>query len=515
MTNNKRILLNVVATYGRSLYALAIGLFCGRWALMALGHVDYGLMGVVGGLTAFIVFINNLLSMSVSRFYAFSVGQAVVAKNVEEGIEECRRWFSIALFVHMVIPFILLLIGYPIGEWAIRNFLVVPSDRIDACVSVFQFVCLSSFVSMVDVPFSAMYRAKQYIAELTIYTFITATVRVVVLYYMITHPGVWLVKFALWECMLSVAPNILIPIRALMVFPECRFRMRYCWDLTRFRELAAYAAWSAYGSLAMLMRSQGIAILVNKYFGPRVNAAMVVANTVNSQTTTLSGAMTGAFSPVITTACGAGDYVTMRKMAFCVCKFGMALSYIFLLPLALELPYVMKLWLKDPPAFSVGLCWIMLLITFLDKQTYGHMLAIMAYGKMAWFQVVVGTLNLMALPLAWLFVSNGANVYFVVWAMAITWALVVYGRLYFAKIYVDMKVGYWLWRIMLPIIGVVLVSMAVGWGVRGLFAESFKRICLTTFAVEAVFMPLLWAFVFEPDEKVFIKEKIFKRLRRS
>ena len=54
MTQNRRIVLNIVATYGRSLYALVIGLFCGRWALMALGEVDYGLMGVVGGLTAFI-----------------------------------------------------------------------------------------------------------------------------------------------------------------------------------------------------------------------------------------------------------------------------------------------------------------------------------------------------------------------------------------------------------------------------------------------------------------------------
>ena len=30
--------LKSVATYGRSLYALVIGLFCGRWALMALGE---------------------------------------------------------------------------------------------------------------------------------------------------------------------------------------------------------------------------------------------------------------------------------------------------------------------------------------------------------------------------------------------------------------------------------------------------------------------------------------------
>ena len=50
MTANRRIALNVVATYGRSLYAMVLGLFTARWALQALGQVDYGLYGVVGGL---------------------------------------------------------------------------------------------------------------------------------------------------------------------------------------------------------------------------------------------------------------------------------------------------------------------------------------------------------------------------------------------------------------------------------------------------------------------------------
>ena len=44
MTANRRIFLNIVATYGRSLHALVIGLFCGRWTLRTLGEADYGLM---------------------------------------------------------------------------------------------------------------------------------------------------------------------------------------------------------------------------------------------------------------------------------------------------------------------------------------------------------------------------------------------------------------------------------------------------------------------------------------
>ena len=46
---NRRIFLNIVATYGRSLYVLVWGLFISRWVLAALGNTDFvGLYGLVG-----------------------------------------------------------------------------------------------------------------------------------------------------------------------------------------------------------------------------------------------------------------------------------------------------------------------------------------------------------------------------------------------------------------------------------------------------------------------------------
>ena len=52
MSPNKRIFLNIVATYGRSLFALVCGLFISRWVLAALGKTDFGLYGVAGGMMA-------------------------------------------------------------------------------------------------------------------------------------------------------------------------------------------------------------------------------------------------------------------------------------------------------------------------------------------------------------------------------------------------------------------------------------------------------------------------------
>lgn len=51
MSPKRRILLNIATTYGRSLYALVIGLSISRWVLAAVGRCERGLYGAVGGMT--------------------------------------------------------------------------------------------------------------------------------------------------------------------------------------------------------------------------------------------------------------------------------------------------------------------------------------------------------------------------------------------------------------------------------------------------------------------------------
>lgn len=51
MLPNRRIFLNIIATYGRSLYALVCGVFVGRWVLAA-GKSEFGLCGVASGMMA-------------------------------------------------------------------------------------------------------------------------------------------------------------------------------------------------------------------------------------------------------------------------------------------------------------------------------------------------------------------------------------------------------------------------------------------------------------------------------
>ena len=514
MTANRRIFLNIVATYGRSLFALLCGLFTARWTLQSLGEVDYGLYGVVGGLTAFIAFFNGLLATAIGRFYAVSVGQSQAEGQAAMGLENCRQWFSIAVFIHTVIPLILMLIGYPLGEWAVRNWLTIPPDRIEACVWVFRCVCLSCFIGMVNVPFTAMYTAKQYIAELTIYSFVTTALNVGFLYYMVEHPDVWLTRLAVWAMCLSVVPQLIICLRAIKIFPECRFNLSLVWSAQKFKQLLYYAGWQCFGCLGSMLRGQGLAILVNKYFGPRVNSAMAIGNSVAAQAGTLSGSLIGAFQPAIANAYGAGDMERMRALAYRACKIGTLLLFLFMIPLAVELPEVLRIWLKDPPQYTAGLCWCVLAMVVIDKTAVGHMLAVNACGKIALYQAVLGGVLLLTLPLAWLAVALGGSVYAVGHAMVVTIMLCAWGRVWFARSLVGMSARYWLFRIFIPLAVVGAISGAVGLLPRLWMAASIWRIGVTGVVIEATLLPLAWCLLLDGEERYFVKTKATQLIQK-
>ena len=511
-----RIFLNIAATYGRSIYAVFCGVFISRWVLISLGKSDFGLYGVVGGITVFITFLNTLLSIATARFYAYAEGEKrrVSVTESTNGLEVCRQWFSTAVALHTVIPTLLMIAGYPLGLYAVENWLTIPTDRLIACRWVFRYACVSCFIGMVNVPFNAMYTAKQYIAELTIYSVVSTTANLLFVCYMVTHPGDWLTRYALWMCIVAVVPQLIICIRALKVFPECRFKMRYALDYDRIRKLSAFAFWQAFGGMGAICRGQGLQILINKYFDTAHNASMSIANQVATHSQTLSGAMQGAFAPAITTACGAGKNEEMRSLAYRACKFGLLFGLIFVVPLSLELRFILDLWLVDPPPGVVKLCWCMLIMLVIDKSASGHMLAVAAVGKVAAYQTFLGGSLILTLPLAWFLVERGCGFVAVGYSMISTMILCAWGRVWFARKLAGMSARYWFFKILLPSFLVCMTAFISGYVVRFAMQTSIYRLCITTLVCEITLFPLAWMFVLDVSERQFTREKICLFLQR-
>ena len=505
VNEKKKIAINVLATYTRSVIVLFVGLLSSRWLLMALGESDYGLFGLVGGLTVFISFINTLMSSAVGRFYAYAEGERLA--GVSDAEKKITEWFNTALSIHFILPTILLIIGYPVGEYAIRNWLTIPDNRIVPCVWVFRFSCLACYAGMVSVPFSAMFIAKQRIAEYTFYISFVPIITIIYVYHMTLHQEDWLVRYACFSSCLTIGIQLLICIRALQTFSECKIRKKLFLNKERLKSLSNFAGWQCFGNLGAIIRVQGMAVLGNIQYGPEINASLTIANKVSAQTDFLSAGLKTAFAPAITNAYGAKQFDKMRQYTTETNKIGTLLILLLALPLSLEIHKIFELWLKEPPRYSETICLFIITSLVIDKTTSGHMLAVNASGKIALYQGVLGSFLILALPLAYGLMKMGFSVLSIGYAIFISTLFCAWGRVFFAQKILNMPLKQWIMGVLLPTGFVCLVSATIGYLPHFIMDASIIRVLLTTCISEILLISLSWIAVFDANEKKFLKEK--------
>lgn len=74
---NKSLAINTVILYVRLAVTAICGLFTTRFALEALGVVDYGLFSVIGSIISFIAIINTIMVSTSNRFIAVAIGKVI------------------------------------------------------------------------------------------------------------------------------------------------------------------------------------------------------------------------------------------------------------------------------------------------------------------------------------------------------------------------------------------------------------------------------------------------------
>jgi len=497
MKPSTRIILNTLATYGRSVLSIVLTLFSARWVLAALGQTDFGLYGVVGSLILLINVLNGGMSVGVARFYAFSIGEGHHLSD-EEAIENQKRWFNTALSIYLALPILFIILGWPIGEYAINHWLTIPAERVHASLWVFRIAMITTCVSLLSVPYTAMYNAHQYISELAFFGVLQSLGMLGLAWCLFYVKTDRLIAYALFVMTLNVGIKIAQIIRATSKFKACRIRTEYMLDRSYLSRLFNYVGWKTLGIGCVVLRGQGIPILVNLYFGPLINASYSISNRLSTQALSLSAAMIQAFQPALVSAEGKGDRNAMLKMAMQVCKFGSLLVLLFAIPLIIEIDALLVLWLESPPEYAGALC---------------H-----AHGKIARYELIQGTLLFSALPVTWLLFALGLGPASLGYALFGTMVLYCIGRLVFAGTLVQMPLSIWVRQVALPLLLLVSASAAAGLLIRHLYPEGFARICITTATCGLATASLGWTLLLDVDERRYVRQalaRIHARITRA
>lgn len=511
MSSTKKIILNVAATYARSILSFVFGLFTVRWILEALGHSDYGLYGLVGGIMTFLSMLNATQSASVARFYAYAIGKKSV--TIEESCnKELNRLFNAALAMHMALMAIIVIIGYPIGIYAINHWLDVPANRIEAAL----FVLKCSFVSLVATaivaPYTAMFVGYQLIRQLVLFSFVQVFGIVAVAYLLLRIDGDRLKWYAAMMLFLTIVVCLLHFIFATLRFRECRIRFRFMVDTTRICEILRFSTLKLMGDIAWCCLNAGNSFVTNLNFGTLGNAANGVATQLSTQAASLGVTLNNAFAPAITMEEGAGRRNEVIKMALQSCKFGSLLWMLVAVPLFVEVDNWLVIWLKNPPLGASILCRCFLVSVTITFLTKGLQLAIQAHGKIGRWQLFDSLSYIAGVPIAILLALMGYGLCSIGLANIAAMCLVAIFRLIFSRKLLGVSIRQWLKRVVAPLLLLGLGTYMIALSCAGVIGNGVSAIIVVTGLSTCSILVLGWLIAFTKEEKIYLKGVIRSRI---
>jgi len=244
-------------------------------------------------------------------------------------------------------------------------------------------------------------------------------------------------------------------------------------DKGLMKEMFGFAGWNFIGSSSALLRDQGGNILTNLFFGPSVNAARGIAMQVGTAATSFVNSFTTAVNPQITKCYANGEMNSAMKLVFQSAKFSFIILLFITLPIFISASYVLELWLKEVPDYTVVFVQLTLIFTLMEclaipLRTLSH-----ATGKIRDFQLVVGGIQMLNFPISYICLKFGLQPEYVfVIAIAIS-VLCEMGRLVMLKKMVGLPVGSFLKDIYFVSIIVAIISAIIPWFIRNFFSQNF------------------------------------------
>ena len=499
--NNKRIAKNTILLYIRMIFLLGVSFYTTRAVLQALGVIDLGIYNVVGGVVVMFSFLNGSLSSASSRFITFELGKG--------NKEEIQKTFNTIVTVHFVFGLILFLLAETFGLWFVLNKLVIPDDRMVAAFWVYQSAVISAVIVILSSPFNASIIAHEKMSAFAYISIYQALAKLSIVFILFAASLDKLILYAVLLLMVQISVIAIYVRYCRNHFEESNFRL--CWYKDRIKTIFSYAGWVMTGSLAYLSCTQGLNILLNIFFGPVVNAAQALATQLQGALNQFSTNFMMAVKPQITISYAQGNLSRMHALVLTSTKLGALLMLIILVPFFIETEFLLGIWLKDVPDYTVKFVRIMLCVGVIRAMMEPTMAAIHATGRIQKVEIVEMVCMLLLLPIAYMllkFYSISPELVLVLYLITELYTQIA--RVCVIYPVVGLRRRYYIINIILPIIlsgGIAIIFCYV---VKSNFTGDsiIYHLLMILFALFTV-VSTSWFFGLNAVEKSTIKEKIF------
>lgn len=397
VSNNKRIAKNTLLLYFRQILIMLVSLYTVRIVLKVLGAEDYGIYTVVAGVVTMFGFLSGAMATASQRYFSFDLGK--------KDNEHLKTTFSVTLQIYILIALIIIFLAETLGLWFVLNKLVIPEERLTAAVWIYHAAIISFLLTLITTPYMASLIAHENMNIYAYVSIIEAILKLVIVFLIQILPYDKLIVYAFFLTTVSFIITFIYRTYCQKKYQECKFQLIK--DKQLFKEIISYSGWNLFGNVATICKNQGVAIIMNIFFGPIINAAQGIANQISSVTSTFSNNFLQAVRPQIIKSYAGNNYEDMWKTTFLGCKISYFLVLLIVTALFSNIDHIFTLWLGDVPQYTSVFSQLTLIAILIQSISLPMATVNQATGKIAIYQTIIGIIVFLNLPISYLFLHLG------------------------------------------------------------------------------------------------------------
>lgn len=410
-SNSTRLVVNTSAQYARTIINLVLSLYSTRLILHALGIDDYGIFTVIAGVVSMLAFMTNAMVTTTQRFMSYH--------QTKSDLSVQQKIFGNSILMHILFSMVVLALLETIGMFLFDGLLNIPVIRLHSAKIVYQCAIAMILCSFITAPFKALLISHENLVYISVIDVCDGVFKVLIALFLTGIDYDKLIMYGYLMILIYLLNLLAFAIYDFRHYKECVVPRLHNFDKSYLKSMSSFVGWQLYSTGCVIGRTQGTAIILNRFYGPVINAAFGIALQVSGAISFVSSALVTAINPQIVKAEGNGNRTKMFELAEAASKFSFLLLAMIVIPVSFVLPELLKLWLGEVPEGSVLFCNVILYTALIDQITYGLISANQAIGNIGPYALTINTLKILTLPLLWALLWGGVKLEVSIWSYAL------------------------------------------------------------------------------------------------
>lgn len=506
-SNNKKIALNTLYMYLRMLIVMCISLYTSRVILQILGVDDFGIYNVVGGVVVLFTFINQAMATSTQRYFSYELGKK------DRG--DISKIYSITLRIHIWIALIILCLAETVGLWFINYKMNFPAGSMEEVNWVYQFSIIACLFQIIRAPYTGMVLSYEKMGFIAFSSIVESIMKLVIVFMLIVCPFDKLIFYAFLTMIVTIGTTIWY-----MVFCHQKFEnVRYSTDSygKETKEIVHFSGWATFGSIANVGYNQGVNMVLNIVYGVVTNAAMAIANQINSAILQFVGGFQQALNPQLIMSESGHDRERQETLIFQSSKLSFFIMLIFATPVIINMPKILGLWLGKYPYETIAFAQLIIIGALIECLSGPLWVTIFATGKIRTYQIVISSLLLLNVPVTYLFAKLGYEAYVAFIVRDVIFIFCLISRIVFLKLLINLNWIKFSKKVVCPATMVLLCIVLFSWlWINKIgYSSNFVSLLWQSGSIVLVCTAIIYFVGLSNAEKCYIRKAILTKIKSN